>query len=323
MTHDRYVTHALVRDFAKGKINLTRDDVKDYRDQVGRLRKKLEAHIDSHPDYGLVKMRHSGSVAKGTALKTINDMDVAVYVKADAAPGGERELLSWLETRLKEAYPNHPPQNFDPQDHCVTIRFSGSGLDVDVVPVLYEGEADDVGYLIEKNTGDRVKTSVTQHLKFIRARKDARPEDFAQLVRLLKWWVRQMKRRQADFRFKSFMIELLCAHLADGGVDCSDYPSALEHVFAYIVRTELGERIAFTDFYKASELPEATTAEIEIFDPVNADNNVARRYSRQQRLIIVAAAQEAGDALAEAAYATTKQRAVERWRTVLGPSFSP
>src|SRR4029450_501992 len=118
MTHDRYVTHALVRDFAKEKINLTRDDVKEYRDQVGRLRKKLEAHIDTHPDYGLVKMRHSGSVAKGTALKTINDMDVAVYVKAEAAPGDERELLSWLEARLKEAYPNHPPQNFDPQDHC-------------------------------------------------------------------------------------------------------------------------------------------------------------------------------------------------------------
>jgi tRNA nucleotidyltransferase (CCA-adding enzyme) len=323
MTYDRYVTHAMVRGFARENVNLRREDVKDYRDQVGRLRKKLEEHIAEHPDYALVKMRHSGSVAKGTALKTINDMDVAVYVESEAAPQGERELLSWLEERLKEAYPNHPSQNIVPQDHCVTMKFTGSGLDVDVVPVLYEGEADDVGYLIEKYSGARVKTSVTQHLKFIRKRKDAQPEHFAQVVRLLKWWVRQVKRRQADFRFKSFMIELLCAHLADGGLDCSNYPAALEEVLAYTVRTELDERIAFTDFYAASALPGNTAAEIEIFDPVNAENNVAERYSRQQRLAIVEAAHEAGDALAEAAYATTKQRAIERWQTVLGPSFNP
>jgi tRNA nucleotidyltransferase (CCA-adding enzyme) len=322
MIYERYVTHAMVRDFAKANVNLRREDVKEYRDQVGRLRTKLEEHIAAHPDYGLVKMRNSGSVAKGTALKTINDMDVAVYVRAEAAPDAEPELLSWLEERLKEAYPNHPPQNIVSHDHCVRITFTGSGLDVDVVPVLYEGVADDVGYLIEKFSGDRVKTSVTQHLKFIRTRKDRQPEHFAQVVRLVKWWVRQVRRRQADFRFKSFMIELVCAHMADEGLDFSDYPTALEEIFAYIVSTELDERIAFTDF-KASALPQATSAEIEIFDPVNAENNVAVRYSRQQRLAIVEAAQEAGDALAEAAYATTKQRAVERWRTVLGPSFNP
>lgn len=323
MTYDRYVTHAMVRDFAADKVNLRRDDVKEYREQVGRLRDRLEEHIRDHPDYGLVKMRHSGSVAKGTALRTINDMDVAVYVKASAAPGDERQLVAWLEERLRETYPNHPPENFESHDHCVTIKFSGSGLDVDVVPVLYEGETNDIGYLIEKFTGERVKTSVSQHLEFIRTRKRAQPGDFAQVVRLMKWWVRQVKRRRSDFRFKSFMVELICANLADQGLDYSDYPSALERIFAYIVRSELQERIAFTDFYSTGSLPGSTDAEIEIFDPVNAENNVASRYGRAERLAIVEAAEKAVAALAEAAYANTKQRAVDRWQVVLGPSFNP
>jgi hypothetical protein len=49
---------------------------------------------------------------------------------------------------------------FAPQDHCVQVQFRGSGLNVDVVPVLYEGEADDRGYLITKDFGDRVLTSI-------------------------------------------------------------------------------------------------------------------------------------------------------------------
>lgn len=322
MTYDRYVTHSMIRSFADERVNLRRDDVKKYREQVGRLREKLEAHIAEHPDYGLIKMRHSGSVAKGTALKTINDMDVAVYVEAGEAPAEETQLLAWLEDRLKEAYPNHPSENFTVQQHCVTISFSGTGLDVDVVPILYEGDPDDIGYLIAKDTGDRVKTSVTQHLEFIRTRKKALA-DFAQVVRLVKWWVRRVRSQQTDFRCKSFMVELICAHLADSGVVFSDYPSALEEFFSFVVKTELEERIYFDDYYKANALPSETTGVIEVFDPINADNNVAVSYTNAQRQAITDAARTAGDALAEATYATTKGRAVSLWQTVLGPTFNP
>jgi tRNA nucleotidyltransferase (CCA-adding enzyme) len=313
----------MVSDFAADRVNLKRDDVKEYREQVGRLRDRLKTHIDEHPDYGFVKSRHSGSVAKGTALSTINDMDLAVYVKSGEAPAAESELLSWMLGRLKDALKplGLGDDQFKLNSHCVTIEYRGSGLNVDVVPVIYEGEDDDVGYLITKDTGQRVKTSVTQHLTFIRTRKNAQPDDFAQIVRLVKWWVRQVKRRDPDFRFKSFMIELLCAHLADGGLTMEPYPEALEEFFAYIVKTELKDRIAFTDFYSVDELPEITSAKIEIFDPVNADNNVATLYTTAQRKAIVEAAADALDALNEAAYAEGKGRAVDLWQQILGPTF--
>jgi hypothetical protein len=323
MTIARYVQHGVLANFARDHVNLSADRVRDYRAQGNRMRDKLEKHISAHPDYALIKMLNAGSVAKGTALATIGDMDLAVYIKRAAAPAGDDELVYWLRARLKEAYPTLDDDQFIARDHCVQLHFRSSGLvDVDVVPVLYDGEPDNLGYLIVRDTGARVLTSVSRHIEFIRARKGGSPSDFAQVVRLLKWWSGELKERDPKFRFKSFMIELICAHLHDSGVDFSDYVNATEEFFAYIVKTDLQERIAFSDYYATHELPAATSAEIEIIDPVNAENNVAVSYTRDQREKIVAAALEAHEALADAAYATTKGRAVEDWRDILGPTFA-
>jgi hypothetical protein len=317
------ITHDTLANYAVDRVNLPSADAQKYREQVRNLRKQLEKKIAENPDFGIVKMLHSGSVRKGTALKTTSDMDVAVYVKAAAAPtGSDGELIPWMKARLKEAFPNLADDQFEAQDHCVTLTFRGSGLAVDAVPVIYEGERDNVGYLINKNTGDRLLTSVSRHLEFIKARKDKHPDDFAQVVRLAKWWVKEMKRKQGDdFRFKSFMVELILAHLSDKGQQFDDYVAALEAFFDCILNTELKQRIAFTDFYAASELPSATGAVIEIFDPVNADNNVAQRYTEMHRKQTVDAAEQAADAIAEAHYSDTKTRAVTLWQSVLGSTF--
>ena len=241
-----------------------------------RLRTKLETYIAAHPGFDLVKMLHSGSVAKGTALRTINDMDVAVYVTAGKAPQDEKKLIAWLTERLQKAYGDTlKPEQFSPQHHCVTVSFKGSGLDVDVVPVLYEGGADDRGYLITEDTGDRVLTSIPLHLKFTRTRKEAHKRHYRQMVRLVKWWAGIQKNERDNFRFKSFMIELLLAHLFDNGLDGSDYPEALFAFFSYIVRTRLGERIVFSDYYDPSKVVAGNTMPIQIYDPVNPENNIA------------------------------------------------
>lgn len=210
---------------------------------------------------------------------------------------------------------------FEENPHCVTVNFKGSGLNVDVVPVLYEDEPDGRGYLVRKITGERVLTSIPLHLEFIRSRKKKYGPDFAQLIRLSKWWKRTVFSSDPKFRFKSFMIELLWAHLADGGLALVDYPTALEEFFTYIVTTELTNRVAFTDYIKSQDIPARSTAAVEVLDPVNPGNNVAALYDDGDRIRIVDAAQDALDALADARFATTKGRALEDWRSVLGPSF--
>jgi tRNA nucleotidyltransferase (CCA-adding enzyme) len=315
------VTHADIAAFADENVNLKREDAKVYRDQVNRLREKLDRYAADHTDYGLIKTLLSGSLAKGTALKALNDIDVAFYVKADKAPSAEPELLTWLAERLREAYPQMKPDQIKPNRHSVTISFAVSSLNVDVVPVQYNGAPDDRGYLFAFDGGEPVLTSIPLHLKFIRKRKDAQKTHFAQIVRLVKWWVRQQKSGDDNFRLKSFMTEMIVAHVADSGVDLSDYTIALEKVLAYMVKSRLKARMFFTDYYPASKLPGPTGKAMEIFDPVNEMNNVAAGYDESHRQKIVSAAEDALEAISEARFATTRGRAVECWKHVLGPSF--
>lgn len=319
---EAHIAHATIRTFAEDKVNLPKTIVDKHRKQVAALRERLDRYIREAPGFALLKMMHSGSVAKGTALRTLNDMDVAVYVRAEDAPVADRELQPWLAERLREANPNvHPAQIQADQPHCVTISFRGSGLDVDVVPVLWEGGEHDRGYLIDKYTGARILTSIPLHLEFIRKRKGEHSNHYAQVVRLAKWWAKQQKDQRPGFRCKSFLIELILAHLADTGTPLGDYPVTLQSFFDYIVKTGLQTRIAFTDYYPRSALPAPTGAAIEVFGPVNPENNVASRYTEADRQVLVQAAEEAADAISEAHYAPTKQRAVACWQRVLGASF--
>ena len=318
---DQFITHTKILSFAETQVNLQSDAKERYRRQVNNLREELERHIVDNPGFALVKMLHAGSVAKGTALSTINDLDVAVYVERDQTPADERRLVPWVAERLREAYPQKDPSDFATSPHSVRIHFRGSGLDVDVVPVLYEWDEHDRGYLIDKHTGERLLTSIRLHLEFIRRRKKSNPRHFAQVVRLVKWWASLQKVKKHQFKCKSFLVELIVAHLADSGTALNDYPHALEEFFSYIVRTGLEERIAFDDYYSIDTLPNHTEDAIEVFDPVNAENNVTGGYLPSDRDALVDAAEEAADAIREARYATTKERAEKCWQVVLGPSF--
>jgi tRNA nucleotidyltransferase (CCA-adding enzyme) len=317
-----HVGHEQIKAFAEDRVNLAAATAAKHRAQVTGLRERLEGKIADDPDYGLVKMLHAGSVAKGTALQDVNDLDAAVYVKKTAAPATtDAALVSWLADRLFEATTNMTRDQFVENEHCVTVNFKGTGLNVDMVPVLYEDGADDRGFLVRKHTGDRVLTSITLHLRFIRSRKAACGPGFAELIRLTKWWKRTVVRGDEDFRFKSFMIELLWAHLADNGLDLNDYTTALERFFVYIVKTGLEDQVVFTDYAAGTTVPTRSSAAIEVLDPVNFDNNVASRYSTNDRARIVTAAQHALDAINEARFTPTKTRAIECWQTVLGPTF--
>lgn len=315
------IGHGEISIYADDRINLPTSYAKKYREQVDGLRKRLESKISDDPAFDLVKMLHAGSVAKGTALRTINDLDVAVYVRKGDAPLSDGELMPWLKGLLEDTYPNMESGQFSVEDHCVTVTFKGSGLDVDVVPVLYEDDPKDFGYLIRKHSGQRVLTSIPLHLEFIRKRKAKYGDNFAQLIRFVKWWRLQRCEIDKDFRFKSFMIELIWAYLADSGTSLDDYPTALEAFFNFVVTTELKSRIVFSDYYATSEIPKTSLGAIEVFDPVNPDNNVGRNYEDVDRLRIVSAAHEALDSLSEARFATTKQDALECWQDILGKGF--
>jgi hypothetical protein len=315
-----HVDHADIVRFAAERVNLPKDKADEYRAQVRRLRERLEAYLAEHPDFTLKKMLLSGSLAKGTALRSPNDIDVAAYISGADAPKDVRALLDYLAERLRKAFPNFSPDQVKPQTYSVTVSFKGSGLDVDVVPILYDGDPDWYGTLVSQDDGSFLKTNIPRHLEFIGKRKKAQESHFSQVARLVKFWTRKVKGEQDRFRFKSFMVELVLAHLADGGADLSDYPEALQYFFTYVAKTNFRERIVFDDYYKPSAVG-TITEPVQIIDPVNAANNVSRLYTAQQADAIVDAALDAGDAIDAALAAPTKQETVYYWQKVFGSSF--
>jgi hypothetical protein len=266
------------------------------------------------------KGRKSAGVVVHFAAAVYNDIDVACYISGADAPGDVPRLLNYLADKLRKAFPNFSPDQVKPNTYSVTVSFRGSGLDVDIVPILYNGDPDWYGNLVSQEDGSFLETCIPRHLEFIRKRKQEHDKNFAQVARLIKFWARNLKREREGFRFKSFMIELILCHLADQGLNFSDYPEALQHFFTYLARSNIREQIVFNDYYKTSAVGSITET-VKIIDPVNAKNNVSRLYTAAEADAIVDAALDAGDAIDAALAAPTKKETVYYWQKVFGSAF--
>lgn len=315
-----HIDHGDIARFAQERVNLPRDKASEYRAQARRLRERLDEYLSEHPEFTLKKILLSGSLAKGTALRSLNDIDIACYISGADAPGDVAELLKYLDERLRRAFPNFSPDQVQPQTYSVTVSFRGTGLDVDVVPILYGGDPKWYGNLVSQDDGSYLKTNIPLHLQFMSKRKQAQEQHFTQVVRLIKFWAGNIKCEHENFRFKSFMIEMILSHLCDQGLDFSDYPEALQHFFTYIACTKLREKIIFTDYYMISDV-ESFTDRVQIIDPGNPRNNVSKLYNTENVSAIVDAALDAGDAIDSALIAPTKQDTIRYWRRVFGSSF--
>ena len=315
-----HVDHNEIAKFAQEKVNLPKAKSDEYRAQARRLREKLENYLGEHPDFTLKKMMISGSLAKGTALRSLNDIDIACYVGGADTPSDIPRLLEYIAQRLRKAFPNFSPDQVTPQTYSISVSFKGTGLDVDIVPILYYGDKDWYGNLVSQDDGSFLKTSIPLHLEFIRKRKQVHDQHFSQVVRLAKFWARKEKRERDGFRFKSFMVEMILSKLSDQGVDFSDYPEALQSFFTYIAKTDMRELIVFNDYYAPNTVG-ITTTPVKIIDPVNAENNVANLYTNTQADMIVDAGLDAGDAIDSALSATTKQDTMYYWQKVFGSTF--
>ena len=212
----QHVDHGDIVKFAQEKVNLPKDKADEYRAQARRLREKLEGYLDEHPDFTLKKMLLSGSLAKGTALRSLNDIDVACYISGADAPGDVPKLLNYLAERLAQGVPEFQPgpgQAQHLQRHGL-LPGNGSRRRRGADPLQRRP-----GMVRQsRQPGRRLAScepAFPRHLEFIRKRKKAQETHFAQVVRLVKFWARKMKRERDGFRFKSFMIEMILAHLAD------------------------------------------------------------------------------------------------------------
>src|SRR5690606_34137749 len=135
----------------------------------------------------------------GTALRSLNDIDVACYISGSDVPKDTKALMEYLADKLRTAFPNFKSDQVVAKTYCVTVSFRGSGLDVDIVPILYDGDPNWYGNLVSQEDGTFLRTCIPRHLEFIRSRKRKQETHFSQVIRLAKYWVRQMKSEKDGF----------------------------------------------------------------------------------------------------------------------------
>lgn len=303
-----------LRYFDANIVRLPGDKRREYHAQVDRLIAELSKTLPGKATITITAVVKAGSFAKHTILRKTNDdpvdVDVVFYVKA-LKPDQETlaALTDDIYALLTDIYPTKSVEDFELQRKAAKITFVGSGLSVDIVPVIQDPKRPDYGWQYDTKDGTRIQTCAPCQIKFVSDRKKKDP-DFRTLVRLAKKW----RNYADDVPLKSFHVELIMAHLlAKDGTGAT-----LERRFCdflrYLAQSELKEIISFPE----NTLPHGVFDDpVVILDPVCSDNNVASRITECERQAIVSAAEKAW----ETAHFASMEDDHEVWKEIFGPRF--
>jgi len=289
------------------------DKRKEYHAQVDRLIATLSATVRGRPEVKITSVVKAGSFAKHTILRKTTedpvDVDVVFYVSGRNVT---QETLESLTTDIYEMlvniYPTKAVEDFEIQKRAATITFVGTGLSVDIVPVVEIRERPGYGWQFGLD-GSKNLTCAPCQVQFVRARKD-KDADFRTLVRMAKKW----RNRQEVKPLKSFVIELILAYLLDTRGKGDPLEKRFCDFLLYIAQSGLKDRIAFPE----NTVPYGVFADpVVILDPVNSQNNVASRITEAERQQIVATARDAW----EAAHFASVENDFDLWKELFGPRF--
>jgi hypothetical protein len=295
-------------------LRLPADKRKEYHAQVDRLITELSRTVREKTEIKITKVVKAGSFAKYTILRKTStdpvDVDVVFYISGRNI---DRETLQGLNDTiyklLIEVYPNKDVEDFEIQRKAATVSFVGTGLSVDIVPVIEDPERPGYGWQFDLQDGSKLETCAPCQIKFVRDRKN-KDKDYRTLVRLTKKW-----RNHAELKaLKSFAIELIVAYTLDTEGNAGAIEERFRRVLLYIAQSGLKETIQFAE----NTAPFGTFSDpVVIIDPVYSLNNVASRITEAERVAIVAAAQDSW----EAAHFASAEDDNEVWKELFGPRF--
>jgi Second Messenger Oligonucleotide or Dinucleotide Synthetase domain len=144
------------------------------RKQAGNIRSAIKYQAESD-GLAVTATPDGGSFAKHTGLRRHmrgdseiegQDVDLPFVVRAQTADGEEiGQLLSRFDRYAGASYPNTPRTITGSSNE---LRFVGTKLNYDLVPMLVSGNSD--YQIILKKDGSRRITSVAKHTEFVRRR---------------------------------------------------------------------------------------------------------------------------------------------------------
>lgn len=295
-------------------LRLPKDKRSEYHEQVDHLVSELCAAVRDKTEIKITNVVKAGSFAKHTILrKTVTDpVDVDVVFHL-AGRSVDKETLQGLNDTLFDLlvkiYPTKKVDDFEVQRKAAKVSFAGTGLSVDIVPVIEDPKRPGFGWQFDLTDGSVVQTCAPCQIQFVRDRK-TRDKDFRTLVRLAKKW-----RNHAELSaLKSFAIELIAAHLLDVEGAAGSIEQRFRRFLLYIAQSELKQAITFPENGVVTTLP---AGEVVILDPVCSHNNVTSRITAKERLEIVRQASITW----ETANFASAENDHEVWKEIFGPRF--
>lgn len=308
------LSNTQLRYYDSNVLRLPGDKRKEYHAQVDRLITELCKSIRDKTEIKITKVVKAGSFAKFTILRRTAsdpvDVDVVFYISGrDATKETLDSLSATIYDLLVKTYPNKSVEDFEIQRKAATVKFVGSGLSVDIVPVVEDAGRPGFGWQYDIHDGSKIQTCAPCQIQFVRDRKN-QDGDFRTLVRMAKKW-----RNYAEVKpLKSFAIELIMAHVLATQGKSGSIEQRFRDFLLYIAQSGLKEEIRFPE----NTAPFGYFSDpVVILDPVYSLNNVASRISEAERKEIVAAAQEAW----EAANFASVEDDNGVWKELFGPGF--
>ncbi len=308
------LSNTALRYYDSNVLRLPADKRKEYHEQVDRLIVELCKSVRDKTEIKITKVVKAGSFAKFTILRKTSvdpvDVDVVFYISGrDASQETLDNLNDLIYDLLVKIYPNKSVEDFQIQRKAATVTFVGTGLSVDIVPVIEDEARPGYGWQFDIHDGSKIQTCAPCQIKFVRDRKN-QDADFRTLVRMAKKW-----RNHAGLsHLKSFVIELIVAHVLAQQGTAGSIEQRFRNFLLYIAQSGLKDEIRFPE----NVSPFGTfNHPVVILDPVYSLNNVASRITETERQEIVAAAQEAW----ETANFASAEDDDAVWKELFGPRF--
>lgn len=315
--------------FFVDKIKLQSENMQKYRDQINNLKTKLEDKIKNDDSTGLkiTKFLIAGSWKKRTILKASGDnpidIDLVLFVAGDENIHNDlKKLHDYIVKYLEKIYPQkdiHSDVDADGNTKSITIRFSGSGLEVDIVPVVPISNPERYVWQPQRGGGGKYITSVENHLAFSLNKRQNNPS-YTAIVRMLKQWknYKELKPTDNEGGISSFGIELIVAYLDENHGIESNIEESIIRFFQFVSGSNF-PNIKFG--HAINTIPQFSTP-IYIADDTNNENNAAKKIDISKWNEIVEEAEKAFDTLNYAQSIKTEGTTIDEWKTVFGPTFN-
>lgn len=305
------------------RIKLKRENMPTYRTQVSNLQEDLEKYITSDTSTGIkvTKAIIAGSWKKGTILRATGenpiDIDLVLYVEGEVNLQDDIEKLHDLIIEyLKKIYPNKDiKRDVDAQGKTksIKIKFVGTGLEVDIVPVVPIESPKEYVWQPQRGGGGKYITSVTKQLEFA-ANYRKQNASYTAIIRALKWW---RNYKELD-QLSSFVIELIVAYLeTNKGVE-TNIEEGIIRFFKFVS----DPTFPTINFKNAINILPSPIPKFYVADPTNNENNAAKKLNDINWDEIKKETLDAFEALNIAQSKNFEGDTIEEWKFVFGSSFN-